>query len=121
MDASKFPHLEAALTAIQEAVNIRRQLAEQRPDAFLPDRAQSLGALAFSLRASEKTSEAHAAAAEAIEIFTPYFLQNQRVFRDMMSTLAGLYTQLCEVLHREPDMKLLNPLSPYLTEGETDG
>jgi hypothetical protein len=39
---SDLGHSEHALTAIDEAVQIRRQLAAARPDAFLPSLAASL-------------------------------------------------------------------------------
>jgi hypothetical protein len=106
---------------VQEAVNIRRKLAEQRPDAFLPDLARSLGVLALSLQAPERTGEAHAALAEAIGLLTPYFLQNQSAFRGMMGELARHYLQLSKVLNCDPDIELLTPLLPHLTEGENDG
>ncbi len=40
---------ESALVAIEEAMTLRRALAEANPDAFLPDLARSLNNRAFAL------------------------------------------------------------------------
>ncbi len=54
-----------ALTAIEEAVVIRRALADGQPDAFLPDLAMSLKNLATILTAAGRHAEAEAASAQA--------------------------------------------------------
>ena len=56
---------EEALAAAQEAVNIRRDLARARPEAFTPDLAMSLNNLANVLAALGRREEALAAAQEA--------------------------------------------------------
>jgi tetratricopeptide (TPR) repeat protein len=71
---------EEALAASQEAVDIRRRLAQTRPDAFLPDLATSLNnlgirlskreeALAASQEALAASQEALAASQEAVDIY----------------------------------------------------
>jgi hypothetical protein len=44
---------EEALASSQEAVDIRRRIAETRPDAFLPNLATSLNNLGIDLSASD--------------------------------------------------------------------
>lgn len=50
---------------IEEAVIIRRRLADSRPNAFLPDLATSLDKLAYVLSALGRDPEAHACALDA--------------------------------------------------------
>jgi tetratricopeptide (TPR) repeat protein len=56
---------EEALAAAQEVVDIRRDLARARPEAFTPDLAMSLNILANVLSALGRREEALAAAQEA--------------------------------------------------------
>src|SRR5207249_89752 len=58
---------EAALAAIQEAVEIRRSLAQARPDTFLRDLAMSLNNLSSGLAALGRREEALAASQEAAD------------------------------------------------------
>ena len=59
---------EDALTAITEAVDIRRELAAARPDAFLPDLATSLNNLSRRLADLGRREDALAAITEAVEL-----------------------------------------------------
>jgi hypothetical protein len=59
---------EQALAAIEEAVTIRRQLARDRPGAFLPDLATSLNTLANVLTAMKREPAAVAARLEATKL-----------------------------------------------------
>ena len=84
---------EEALAAIDEAVAIRQELAETRPEAFLPDLARSLHNQAGRLAVLGRREEALAASEEAAgiyrdlaeaspEVFLPYLavsLNNQSV------------------------------------------
>ena len=63
--APRRPLHEAAL-AVQEAVDIRRFLAEQRPDAFRPDFAMSLNNLGNRLSDLGRYEKAHEATQEAV-------------------------------------------------------
>ena len=65
---SELGRREQALAAIEEAVTIRRQLADARPDAFLPNLATSLNNLGVILSWLERNAEASAAHAEAAAI-----------------------------------------------------
>ena len=60
---------EAALEAAREAVAIRRRLAADRPDAFLPDLATSLSNLGNCLSELGRREEALAAAREGTDIY----------------------------------------------------
>jgi tetratricopeptide (TPR) repeat protein len=59
---------EEALKAITEAVDIRRELARARPDAFLPDLAMSLNNLSNRLGDLGQREEALKAITEAVDI-----------------------------------------------------
>ena len=56
------------MQAAQEALEIRRRLAQDRPDAFLPDMAGSLNNLGNTLSALGRREEALQAAQEAVDI-----------------------------------------------------
>jgi tetratricopeptide (TPR) repeat protein len=60
---------EEALQAAQEALDIYRQLAKARPDAFLPDLATSLNNLGNRLSDLGRREEALQAAQEALDIY----------------------------------------------------
>jgi tetratricopeptide (TPR) repeat protein len=60
---------EDALAASQEAVDIRRRLAQTRPDAFLPDLATSLNNLGGDLSNLGRREDALAASQEAVDIY----------------------------------------------------
>jgi tetratricopeptide (TPR) repeat protein len=60
---------EEALAASQEAVDIRRRLAQTRPDAFLPDLAMSLNNSGAMLSNLGRREEALAASQEAVDIY----------------------------------------------------
>jgi tetratricopeptide (TPR) repeat protein len=60
---------EEALAAIREAVDIYRRLAEQRPDAYLPDLALSLNNLAVQLGDLGRHEDGLAAISEAVDTY----------------------------------------------------
>lgn len=99
-----------ALEAAQEAVRIRRQLAEARPDAFLPDLAMSLGAKSQCLRALERHADALADLEEAIRSLTPRFRHIPRAHGCLMGALVRDYVAAAGALDRHPDMALLAPV-----------
>ncbi len=65
---SKVGRREEALTVTLEAVEIRRGLAADRPDAFLPDLAKSLNNLGVLFEGLGRREEALAVTLEAVEI-----------------------------------------------------
>ncbi len=81
-------HRDAALSATEEAVSIRRELASSRPDAFLPDLAMSLGARGQALRAADDVEGAGAHFREGMESLWPLFERAHQAFAQL--TLALL-------------------------------
>jgi tetratricopeptide (TPR) repeat protein len=65
---SKLGENEEALTAAQEAVDLRRSLAKAQPEAFTPNLAMSLNTIARSLSDLGRREEALAAAQEAVDL-----------------------------------------------------
>ena len=87
-----------SLTAIEEAVTIRRALAEARPDAFRPymgeslinlsGRLSELGRREVALTAIEEAVEVYRALAEALtDAFSPYLANS---LNNLANRLAGL-------------------------------
>ena len=66
MMLSNLGRREEALAATQEAVDIRRRLAQTRPDAFLPDLASSISVMSDVLAALDRHDEAARMATEAL-------------------------------------------------------
>lgn len=100
---------EAALEAAREAVDIRRQLAAARPDAFLPYLARSLASLATMIPDAAKSSTAFH---EALATLLPPFLELPQAHAGLMSAIAREYLKACEKSGSEPDMELLMQILP---------
>jgi tetratricopeptide (TPR) repeat protein len=66
---------EEALAASQEAVDIRRRLAQTRPDAFLPDLAASLNNSGAMLSNLGRREEALAASQETVQLMNARWLR----------------------------------------------
>ena len=98
---------EEALTATQEAVDIRRRLAEQNPQAFLPDLATSLNNLGRDLSALGRLEEALTAYEEAVRTLLPFFRVLPAAFADWMQVMLGNYLQACEEAGEETDWGLV--------------
>ncbi|MHC4357022.1 MAG: tetratricopeptide repeat protein, partial [Planctomycetota bacterium] len=79
---------EDALTAAQEAVEIYRRLAKDRPDAFLPDLAMSLNNLGNRLSELGRREDALTAAQEAVEIYRRLAKDRPDAFLPYLATLA---------------------------------
>jgi tetratricopeptide (TPR) repeat protein len=82
---------EEALEATQEAVEIRRRLAAQHPDAFLPDLASSLNSLGVDLSEMGRWAEALQATQEAVDLYRRLAAQHPDAF---LPYLAGSLTNL---------------------------
>ncbi len=102
---------EEALAAIEEAVKIRRELADKRPDAFRPDLASSLNNMSAFLSALGRHEEALAASEETVSLLKPYFLRLPLAFAQNMQIVLRVYIEACQKLSREPDTKLLEPIA----------
>jgi hypothetical protein len=72
----------AAITAIQEAVDIRRELASALPDAFRPDLAKSLNNLSSVLAKRGRREDALTAIQEAVDILGGLPVARPDVLRD---------------------------------------
>ena len=107
---------EQALEATQEAVDIYRQLAKDRPDAYLPDLARSLGALGSNLRAASRPKDASAAFVEGIRALKPAFLALPAAHRPPMAAPVRDYVTVSGELGEEPDGELLAPIVTKLEE-----
>ena len=93
---------EEALAASQEAVDIRRRLAQTRPDAFLPDLATSLNNLGGHLSNLGRREEALAAIREAVDIRRPLAQTRPDAFLpDLANSLNNLGNGLSDLGRRE--------------------
>jgi tetratricopeptide (TPR) repeat protein len=80
---------EEALQATQEAVDLYRRLAEQHPDAFLPDLAASLNNLGARLSEMGRRAEALQATQEAVDLYRRLAEQHPDAFLpDLAASLA---------------------------------
>jgi tetratricopeptide (TPR) repeat protein len=92
---SEMGRREEALQATQEAVEIRRRLAAQHPDAFLPDLARSLNNLGKALSELGRREEALQATQEAVEIRRRLAAQHPDAFLpDLARSLNNLGNRL---------------------------
>ena len=86
---------EAALASTQEAVDIRRKLAQARPEAFLPDLARRLYNLGEAQSALGQREAALVSAEEALEAIWPFFLRLPAAFEHATGIyLRNLRTRL---------------------------
>jgi tetratricopeptide (TPR) repeat protein len=93
---------EEALAASREAVNIRRRLAQTRPDAFLPDLAMSLNNVGNALSDLGRHEEALAASQEAVDIYRRLAQTRPDVFLTYLATcLNNLGGNLSDFGRRE--------------------
>ncbi len=117
---------EEALAASQEAVEIRRKLAADRPDAFLPDLATSLGARGAILESAECKEEALRSFEEGVRCLRPCFERYPEGHASLMAALVRDYFRLAEEVEVEVDAELLEPIVSVLQdldnekEGERD-
>jgi tetratricopeptide (TPR) repeat protein len=99
---SDLGHREEALAASQEAVDIRRRLAQTRPDAFLPDLASSLNNLGKDLSDLGRREEALAATQEAVDIYRRHAETRPDAFLpDLAMSLNNLGIRLSDLGRRE--------------------
>ncbi len=102
-------------------VCIRRQLASQRPDAFLPDLATSLGAMGAVLQAIGNAAEAAATFREGVERLKPLFLRLPKAFRLLMENLIAHYFRASQDAGLELDAGLLADIVPLLSDVQAEG
>ncbi|MFC7616260.1 tetratricopeptide repeat protein [Actinokineospora soli] len=93
---------EEALGAITEAVDIRRRLAADRPDAFLPDLATSLNNLSVRLGDLRRQEEALAVITEAVKALRQLAADRPDAFLpDLATSLSNLSVLLGVLGYRE--------------------
>jgi tetratricopeptide (TPR) repeat protein len=92
-----------ALQATQEAVEIRRRLAAQHPDAFLPDLASSLHNLGAMLSEMGRREEALQATQEAVEIRRRLAAQHPDAFLPDLARSLGAYGLVLRGLGRSAE------------------
>jgi tetratricopeptide (TPR) repeat protein len=101
---------EEALAQAQEAVRIYAQLAQARPDAFLPNLAVSCGTRGTILTVLERHAEAAASFAQGIRALTPLLQKVPAARAGLMAGLCRDYLQAIERVNSEPDRALLAPV-----------
>ena len=101
---------EEALARAHESVSIYRQLAQRRPDAFLPDLARSL-AVRGGILAEVRPGEALESLAEAMSILTPFFSQLPRAYAPLMKDARDSYLSTAQSAGVAPDSAILDPVT----------
>ncbi len=112
---------EEALQAAQEAVDIYRRLAKDRPDVFLPELAISMGVLGTCLAGAGRLREATDAFVNGIRTLAPAFNALPQAFAMLMDTLVSEYLTHAKKADETPDMDLLGPIQAKLEEIDNSG
>jgi tetratricopeptide (TPR) repeat protein len=94
---------EEALAAIEQATGIYRQLAEDRPDAFLPDLAMSLNNRAGCLADVGRREEALAVIEQATGIYRQLAEDRPDAFLPDLATSLRVLAHVLHVLGRNPE------------------
>ena len=110
-----------SLQATDETFGIYRQLAAQRPDAFLPDLASSLGAKGTVLEEIGNLAGAVAMFREGVECLRPLFLRWPQAFRPLMTNLVVAYFRVCETAEVEVDSDLIGEIVWRLEDDKAGG
>ena len=95
-------------------MEIRRTLAQQNPQAFLPDLAMSLGAYGIVLRGLKRPAEAAQAFAEGLRAVLPPFRAFPQAFPELAAALLQEYLQACQEAGEEPDAALVEGIAEDL-------
>ncbi|MCS7351683.1 MAG: hypothetical protein RMM10_09210, partial [Anaerolineae bacterium] len=93
--------------ATHEAVALCRRLADQHPDAFIPDLVGSLGAYGLVLMSLGRALEACAAFAEGLRRILRIARADPAAFRDLIAALRRYYLQACQATGQEPERDLI--------------
>jgi tetratricopeptide (TPR) repeat protein len=96
LEVSDSVRSESALAGapLREALDIRRQLAEEDRDAWLPELADLLVTLASALLADRQYDEARAVVREAIEILAPFGERDPDRYAEVLDTALELRDEL---------------------------
>ena len=108
---------EAALAAVEEAVAIRRGLADTRPDAFRPDLAGSLNNLGIRLSDLGRREAALAVVEEAVKLYRGLADARPDAFRpDLAMSLNNLSNRLSALGRREAALAAVEEAVAILRE-----
>jgi tetratricopeptide (TPR) repeat protein len=107
---------EEALRATEEAVAVRRRLAQENPQAFLPDLAMSLGAHGTVLRGLGRHKEAAKAFEEGLQSVLPALRLWPQALQRLADTLLQGYLRSCRDARRKPDASLVAEAQKVLSE-----
>ena len=105
----------------KEAVDIRRALAKDRPDAFLPDLATSISVMSDVLAAMERHAEAAAAAQEALSVLAPFVERYPENYGGLARTIGSDVLKYSKAAGIEPDAVLLKRVTTALGGTDTGG
>jgi tetratricopeptide (TPR) repeat protein len=94
---------EDALKASQEAVDIRRRLAQKNPDAFLPDLAMSLNNLGGDLSNLGRREDALTASQEAVDSYRSLEQKNPDAFLPDLAMSLGAHGRVLAGLDRHAE------------------
>jgi hypothetical protein len=102
----------------QKAVDIRRRLAETRPDAFLPHLASSLGALGNTPASAGRHQDAVAARLEGLTLIAALVERQPQAFGHLARALCGDYLESCERTGAEPNSALVEKIARLVAVNE---
>ena len=111
---SELDQREPALQATQEASEIYRQLAQLRPDAFLPNLAMSLGACSQVLAGMGRWADAATSSREGLHVLMPGLERYPQAFGALAGQLARDHILRSKQAGQSPDMDLLAALARIL-------
>jgi tetratricopeptide (TPR) repeat protein len=109
---------EEALAASQEAVDIRRRLAQTRPDAFLPDLATSISVMSDALAALDRHDDAAKAATQALEVLAPFVERYPQTYNGLARAIGADVLKYSEAAGQMPDAILLARVAKALGGSE---
>ena len=82
--------------AYNEALAVRRRLAEANPDAYLPDVATTLNGLTYLYLSNGQIDEAKASGSEAEQILDPLWQENPEVHGNRMARTLWTRARIAE-------------------------
>ncbi|MEM6447214.1 MAG: TIR domain-containing protein [Cyanobacteria bacterium P01_D01_bin.123] len=118
---SELGRREEALETARESVEIYRELARTRPDAFLPDVAGSLNNFGTMLSELGRREEALEAAREAVALLLPFFERYPQGFMNWMQVFTRNYLERSEQAGREPDIELIAKIAAIFESLQSSG
>ena len=96
------------IAATEEAVDIRRELAEAMPEAFLPDLASSLGTYGSILVGpGTPWRRLPNPSLRVCSTCSPFYRNLPQAFSSLAKSLLRDYLQACRKAEQEPDKELL--------------